>query len=249
MQQLKTNGATPMFANEEPPNYTDLFLDSLKTPSSPSLEDAAFLFTSIPTTPSSLTSRTPVRELRRKLSDELESLLSSKTIEIIKLATFQGRLSSTPRYDSTNGCTVISPLIVATHIYPIKTANSSNQPATYKRGISNMDINEIIDKRAPPILQTVRAKLGLEQHALIIPSDVHDYLVDERILPQEKFVGVCGGNILNPDHWKVLMDMLLNGRGGDEKVDPRKQKIGAGEFREEIILIQFRIHQLNSSIT
>ncbi|KAL3805146.1 hypothetical protein HJC23_003374 [Cyclotella cryptica] len=237
MQQLKSNGATPMFVNEELPNYSDLFLDSLKTPSSPSLEDR---FTSLPTAPS-LPSRTPVRELRRKYSDEFESLLSLKTIEIIKLATYQGRLSSTPRYDSTNGCTVISPLIVATHIYPQhqhNIINSFHKQATYKRGISNMDINEIIDKRAPPILQTVRAKLGLDQHALIIPSDVHDYLVDEQILPQEKFVGVCGGNILNPGHWKTLMDMLLNGKEGDEKIDPRKQKIGAALFfRDHVVSI------------
>ncbi|KAL7518735.1 hypothetical protein ACHAWX_003545 [Stephanocyclus meneghinianus] len=240
LQQLKSNGATPMFSYEEPPNYTDLFLDSLKTPSSPSLEDQSFSFTSIPTAPS-LPSRTPVRELRVKFSDELESLLSLKTIEIIKLATYQGRLSSTPRYDSTNGCTVISPLIVATHIYPqhqLKTMNPLQRPATYRRGISNMDINEIIDKRAPPILQMVRAKLGLEQHALIIPSDVHDYLVDEQILPQEKFVGVCGGNILNPDHWKTMVDMLLNGKEGDDKVDSRKQKIGAALFfRDHVVSI------------
>jgi len=146
-----------------------------------------------------------------------------KKVEIFRLGTFQGRLSaSSPRYDSTNGCAVISPLIVSTHI------TTSNQ----EYGISNSAINEIIDKRAPPILQKVRSKLGLNQHALIIPSDVHDYLVDENLLPQNKFVGVCGGDILDDTHIGKLIAMLVNGK----KDGSRPRKVGAALFFLEHVI-------------
>lgn len=232
MQQLKSDGGTPMFAEAEPPIFSDLFLDTLRTPT----VDESALPHPIPTAP---TPKIPVRQLRRKYSNEFESLQSSKQIEIMKLSTYQGRLSSTPRYDSTNGCTVISPLVVATHINPEQIhKNSFPKPTIYKRGITNTEINDIIDNKAPPILQTVRSKLGLDQHALIIPSDVHDYLVDQHILPQEKFVGVCGGDILDPKHWQVLVDMLCKGRE-DAKVDSRMLKIGAGECC--VLLSQIRM--------
>lgn len=220
-QQLKSNGLTPMF--EDPPSYSDLFLDTLKTPS----DETRFSAGPAPTI--------PVREQRTKSINQFDSLLASKQIEIIKLGTYQGRLSHTPRYDSTNGCTVISPLIVATHINPHHYTTTNKQ---YKHGISNTEINDIIDKRSPHILQTVRSNLGLNSHALIIPSDVHDYLVDERILPQEKFVGVCGGNILDYRHWSGVLDMMVNGRG-DEKA--AVQKTGAALFFRDHVISLLKI--------
>lgn len=235
IQQLKSNGATPMFA--DPPSYSDLFLDTLRISPPTDVSDASLSSSvSIPHKPPSAP-RTSIRILRSQYSNQLESLQSSKRVEVIRLGTYQGRLSGSPRYDSTNGCTVISPLVVATHIYPqhqnmnLLTPHKSTHS---KLGITNTAINEIIDKRSPPILQTVRSKLGLNQHALIVPSDVHDYLVDENILPQDKFVGVCGGNILNEDHWKEFVDMLANGRAGK---DPRKQKVGAGEYSKCAIVV------------
>lgn len=145
-------------------------------------------------------------------------------------AQYQGRLSSTPQFDSTNGCTVISPLVVATHV--------SQQYTASLYGITNSAINDIIDKRAPPILSIIRSKLGLNRHALIIPSDVHDYLVDENILPQRKFAGVCGGNILDAGHVKCFLKMLVKGEddkgNGDQvtldtKNKSTQRKVGAGE--------------------
>lgn len=216
-QQLKSNGKTPMFndddAQQSPPLYSDLFLDTLKTPSKEE---------ELPTS-TSITKTIPIRTLISNSREQFNSMLSSKRIEIIKLSTYQGRLSHTPQYDSTNGCTVISPLIVATHISPHHYTTNNPQ---YKLGISNTEIQEIIDKRCVPILQLVRKKLGLNTHALIIPSDVHDYLVDEGILPQDKFVGVCGGNLLDVRHWRVLVDMLLSGKEGGMNMS----KVGAGEF-------------------
>ena len=101
-----------------------------------------------------------------------------------------------------------------------------------------MEINEVIDKRAPPILTTVRSKLGLNEHALIIPSDVHDHLVDEKILPQEKFVGVCGGNILDFKHWSGVIDMMVSGRGDENAA---MQKSGAAVFFRDHVISLLKI--------
>lgn len=257
-QDLKSNGATPLF--EQPPAYSDIFLESLRTstPSSVSPEELAEL-ERLPSTSSVVasapkkkqskpkpTQRISIRVLIRNYERQMQSLQQSKQIEVLKLGTYQGRLSSSnPKYDSTNGCAVISPLVVATHIYPQhiqhnkKTLQRSTSYSKY--GISNSDINEIIDKRAPPVLQTVRAKLGLNRHALIIPSDVHDFLVDEHILPQDLFVGVCGGDIMDKSHVNKLITMLVNGKEDDTKSKSttcRHKKVGAALFfREHVISI------------
>jgi len=263
-QHLKSHGATPWFP--EPPSYNDLFLDTLRTSTpSASPEELAELagLERLPS-PTALhkpkpAPRTPIRVMQRNYTRQLQSLQNSKQIEIMRLGTFQGRLSaSNPRFDSTNGCAVISPLVVATHIYP-QHMRSKKQLLNHQRfinnatttssqyGVSNSAINDIIDKRAPPILQTVRSKLGLNTHALIIPSDVHDYLVDEHILPQDKFVGVCGGDILDKNHMNELVTMLVNGKEGSNTAASKakssiqtckKQKVGAALFfREHVISI------------
>lgn len=222
IQQLKSNGATPLFP-EPPPAYNDLFLESLRTSAISATEEAELAeLKKLPPKPKPAP-RVPIRVIERNVESQLQSLLSAKQVEIYKLGTFQGRLSaSSPRYDSTNGCAVISPLVVAAHI------TTSNK----EYGISNTAINEIIDKHAPPILQRVRSKLGLGQHALIIPSDVHDYLVDENILPQNKFVGVCGGDILDNGHIGELMAMLVNG----SEDGSRPRKVGAALFFLEHVI-------------
>jgi hypothetical protein len=251
-QQLKFCGATPMFA-ELLSAYGDTFHDRITTHQSASdaeLEELA-KFESLPMpitpTPKSI-QRAPIRILRRQYESELQSLLALKHIEIMKLSTFQGRLgASNPRFDSTNGCTVISPLIVATHIdrqHMRRLNQISATTCASEYGISNSDITEIIDKRAPPILQTVRSRLGLNQHALIIPSDVHDYLVDEYILPQRKFVGVCGGDILDQEHVNKLIAMIVNGKEDKKKrIKPscRKQRVGAAFFFLEHVITFIKI--------
>lgn len=246
IDQLKSNGATPLFEEQPPPIYSDLFLDVLRTSSvsnSTELSQSASLFsTATPTAPAKpiRQPRIPIRSIQQTCTQQLQSCIESKQIEFIRLGTYQGRLaSSSSKYDSTNGCAVISPLVVATHIYPQYVYKAQPklllQPQTstitFKYGISNAAINEIIDKRAPPILSVVRSKLGLSKHALIIPSDVHDYLVDENILPQDKFVGVCGGDIMDERHLKELVEMILNGHedGKKKSKSVRKLKVGAGE--------------------
>eukprot|EP00985_Skeletonema_marinoi_P015320 scaffold7890_cov87-Skeletonema_marinoi.AAC.1 len=225
VDQLKSNGMTPMF--EEPPSYSDLFLDVLRTSSVGNSTESLHQSTtssSIPTSPLLVQQpRISIRTIQQTCSHQLQSCINMKQIEFIRLGTYQGRLaSSSPKYDSTNGCAVISPLVVAAHIYPQHVVHKAKKPdllqlqhscvtTTSKRLVSNVAINEIIDKRAPPILNAVRSKLGLSKHALIIPSDVHDYLVDEHILPQDKFVGACGGDILAQGHLNELVEMMVNG--------------------------------------
>lgn len=58
----------------------------------------------------------------------------------------------------------------------------------------------MIDNEASTILPEVRHLLGLTSDALIIPSDVHDYLVNQGLLNQDQFLGVCGGNIMDYGH-------------------------------------------------
>ncbi|EJK47896.1 hypothetical protein THAOC_33350 [Thalassiosira oceanica] len=246
---LKSEGGTPLFA--EPPSYSDLFLDTLRTSSTPSAPPEVTQadldeLQRLPSIPSVKTEpKVPIRALRREYIQQTESLIQSNQIELIRLGTFQGRLSSNPKFDSTNGCAVISPLVVATHIAPVQVQKRLQLKQTFnssssKYGISNSAINEIIDKRAPPVLQTVRHRLGLMRHALIIPSDVHDYLVDERILTQESFVGACGGNIMDPSHTQELVRMLVDSQQGSSKTSKTCSacKVGAALFfREHVVSI------------
>jgi hypothetical protein len=84
------------------------------------------------------------------------------------------------------------------------------------------------------LLREIRSKLGLDGHALIIPSDVHDHLVDKKILKQEEFVGAAGGNVMDPDHMGEFLKLLSVGEDG--KAVARK---GAATFffREHVICI------------
>ena len=246
---LKSEGGTPLFA--EPPKYSDLFLDTLRTSSTPSAPpdvtqadlDELQRLPSIPSVKPE--PNVPIRALRQEYVQKTEYLIQSDQIELIRLGTFQGRFSSNPKYDSTNGCAVISPLVVATHIAPAQVQKRLQFKQTFtssesKYGISNSAINEIIDKRAPPVLRTVRHRLGLMRHALIIPSDVHDYLVDERILTQDSFVGACGGNIMDPSHTQELVRMLVDGQQGSSQASKtcRACKVGAALFfREHVVSI------------
>eukprot|EP01083_Nonionella_stella_P065896 173062_1 len=127
---------------------------------------------------------------------EYRELRAKRKIEVFQLSTYQGRNSYK---DSTNGCTVISPLVAVNHLQ------------SDGAGISDMKIEEIIDDLAPDVLSRVRRKLGLAGHALIIPSDVHDFMVDDKILKEEMFVGVCGGNLLASDHVNGFLNLLENG--------------------------------------
>lgn len=170
----------------------------------------------------------PFSTLKHNARGECFNLRAQKKIEIFSLGTYQGR---NKHRDSTNGCTVISPLVAVNHL------------VSEGAGISDIKIEEVIDEIAPSILSRVRNKLGLSGHALIIPSDVHDYLVDEKILKQEMFVGVCGGNVLDSTHVGEFLNLLESGEdsqsnaGSEEKKDMTKKVAAALFFHEHVVSI------------
>jgi len=67
----------------------------------------------------------------------------------------------------------------------------------------------VIDEHAAAVLPDVRSKLNLEGDAFIIPSDVHDHLIEVGLLSTSQFVGVCGGNILDDKHLASFKNSLL----------------------------------------
>jgi hypothetical protein len=138
-------------------------------------------------------------------------------IQISALGTHQGR-----ERGSTNGCTVISALTAAQHLKS-------------HGGVTTPEINSIIDSHCVPVLRDIRNKLSLHGDSLIIPSDVHDHLVDQNILFQHKFVGAAGGNILQDEHIGQVLELL---QGTTDKSSTRSRKAAATLFfREHVISI------------
>ena len=137
-----------------------------------------------------------MRQLQEQYKEEYMKHEQMWKIVVSSLSTYQGRIGA-----STNGCTVISALVAANHL-----ASHS--------GITDSQIAEVIDRQCGPILQEIRGKLGLDERALIIPSDVHDHLVDCKILKQKDFIGAAGGNIMEPDHIGEFIKLLSVGEDG-----------------------------------
>jgi hypothetical protein len=160
--------------------------------------------------------RIPMRKLQDQYRQDYLHYQSVGKIQVSGIDTYQGRMSN-----STNGCTVISALVAAFHL-----ANST--------GVTDRAIMQVIDRDCGPLLREIRSKLGLDGCALIIPSDVHDHLVDKHILRQEAFVGAAGGNVMDPDHMGEFLKLLSVGEDG--KGAGRK---GAATFffREHVICI------------
>ena len=157
----------------------------------------------------------PVRKLIEYANREYSNYQRNGKITIGSLGTYQGRVDG-----STNGCTVISALVVAHHLHP----GSS--------GVSSKEVDAVIDRECGPILKQIRRKLQLPGCSLIIPSDVHDHLVDSNILFQHKFVGAAGGNILDSDHLEEVLTLLE----GSDKDKTRHLKAGATLFFKEHVI-------------
>lgn len=157
--------------------------------------------------------------------DDFVELRNSSHIIVTYVDTYQGRLRG-----SLNGCTVIAPLLAIHHICSDETKCSRNSilmegrttsenpgakdenPSSTTSFSTAVDgclhddiVRVVIDIQAPKILNLVRNKLNLHQDALIIPSDVHDYLIQQNILHQQQFIDVLGGNILNDDHLSAFI--------------------------------------------
>lgn len=134
--------------------------------------------------------KVPLETLQMQYESDYKKLVKEGKIIVSTINTYQGRVSA-----STNGCTVISALLVSHHL----------QSST---GVQDSSIVHVIDRQCGPLLKEIRSKLGLGGNALIIPSDVHDHLVDHKLLPQDKFLGVAGGNILDPEHLRAFLKLL-----------------------------------------
>lgn len=150
-------------------------------------------------------------------------------IQVLPLGTYQGRVGA-----STNGCTVISALVAARHLNSSNNGNNNGNAA-----ISDATIQNVIDQQCGPFLREIRAKLGLGGAALIIPSDVHDHLVDAGILKQEYFCGAAGGNIVDPDHSGEFLKLLT--------ADSTKRKAAATLFFREHVVSIVKFPAPNSS--
>jgi hypothetical protein len=79
--------------------------------------------------------------------------------------------------DSTNGCTVIAPLVGYRHI------------KWGEQSLPDSHVEHVIDADCPPILRDVRAKFSLPSGAFVVPADVHDFLFDKKLLEEVKREG------------------------------------------------------------
>ena len=132
--------------------------------------------------------------------EQYQHLRRSGTFCVRFLDTYQGRLPG-----STNGCTVIAPLTC------IQYFTSPDQDLPGRRGgIPDELINQVIDDESPCILAAVRGQHNLGEGTFIVPSDVHDYLIDSGLLSCGQFVAVCGGDILNDEHLEQFKSSLLS---------------------------------------
>ena len=159
--------------------------------------------------------RLPIRKFTEHAAAKHRKYRQEGKIQVSPLRTYQGRF-----HGSTNGCTVISACVVSKHMET-------------HGGVNDSQIQSVIDSDCVPLLRAIRKKLGLGDSSLIIPSDVHDYLVDHKLLFQHKFSGVAGGNIMDPSHLGELLN-ILNGEQG------KTSHLKAGAtlfFREHVISI------------
>lgn len=169
---------------------------------------------------------------------EFEKLESRDRIRLYFLHTYQGRVSG-----STNGCAVIAPLLCVHHFHNNDTVYdhalhdhadvfAGDLSEGIDNGLSDHAIASVIDMETPGILPEIRSKLGLTKHALIIPSDVHDYFIETSLLSQDQFVGVCGGNVLNEAHLDAMLDLLSS-----ENTSGGKKIAATLFFREHVVCI------------
>lgn len=134
---------------------------------------------------------------------DFTQLKTSGRVIISQMKTYQGKNPG-----STNGCTVIAPLICIHHFH--------NDSVIPDQGLTDTAIEQILDEEVPSILPMIRENLGLGTDAFIIQSDAHEALMNQQLLASEQFLNVFGGNILHGDHLKPLLKQLSV--VGDKKV-------------------------------
>ena len=176
--------------------------------------------------------------------EQYTSLREKGVFHVRFLDTYQGRNPL-----STNGCTVIGPLLCI-HYFTCSEENRVSSSASifsedklyWDSGIPDELINQVIDDHAASILPVVRENLNIGHDSFIIPSDVHDHLIEVGLLSTSSFVGVCGGNILDEQHLSSFKSTLLLLDDKRERERLRGRKIGATLFFHAHVIA---IHVIN----
>jgi hypothetical protein len=172
-----------------------------------------------------------LRVLRACFRKDFERLRDNKKVVVTRVSTYQGRIKG-----STNGCTVIAPLLCVHHF---ETRNHLPQnvgsAAAPSRRLSDVTIASVIDTESPSLLPDIRNSLGVSKNAFLIPHDAHEALFESKHMSRDQFVTVCGGNILEEDHLGALIREL-------SKVLPDGKKLGATFFFHQhvIAILQLR---------
>lgn len=159
--------------------------------------------------------------------EDFDSLQQSGRVRASFARTYQGRLP-----ESTNGCAVIAPMLCVQHL---KSDDDSSFHSHGDPGLTDSNIEETIDVEAPAILQSLRDELGLLEHAFLIPSDAHDYLIGHGKLHQSQFVTVVGGNILDEEHLNAFIQSL-------DKIQDRK--VAATLFFHEHVVTIIKLRRI-----
>jgi len=167
-------------------------------------------------------------------------------VTISEIPTYQGRIPN-----STNGCTVIAPLICIHHFHHNDNGNGSRNNAAVEQQqqqhgvvddtiLSNEMIVKVIDEITPKILPEIRTNLGLTKHAFLIPHDAHEALIEKpyNLMCREQFSTVCGGNILEDKHLGSFIKEISQNRG---------KKVGATFFLHQHVIAILQIRRPSSS--
>jgi hypothetical protein len=124
--------------------------------------------------------------------EDFDSLRSSGRVTVSHVPTYQGRIPN-----STNGCTVIAPLICIHHFHNNENGNENSATNTNNDGdddtiLSDAMIVKVIDEITPNILPQIRKNLGLTKHAFLIPHDAHESLIEKpyNLMCREQFLTV-----------------------------------------------------------
>ena len=163
--------------------------------------------------------RLEIETLHMLYHEDFVSLWNSGRVRVTHVDTYQGKNPG-----STNGCTVIAPLLCIHHF--INYAEPTSSGRGDDPGLPDETVKVVIDEEVPSILPKVREELGVAKDAFLIPSDAHDYLLQNQLLSQDQFVTVIGGNILDERHLNVLMRTLVDGTPPPPPVEENEEPAG-----------------------
>lgn len=162
--------------------------------------------------------------------EDFDSLQQTRRVRVSLADTFQGR-----KPGSTNGCTVIAPLLCIHHLMS-KAEDCLYETGGDDPGLSDSTIVQVIDTETPVVLTQLRRQLRLAEHAFLIPADAHDYLLDSGQMSPDQFHTVTGGNILHDGHLTAFVSGLE---------DAKNEKIAASLFFHEHVVTILKLRRMD----